>query len=88
MRIPVREASRRLHELVRRIRQDHGASVHITVRGKVVAELRAAVPAEPGAAARALLEVARRLPKPRQARRTNTAERVKEYLYGRRSKDR
>jgi hypothetical protein len=45
-----------------------------------VAELRAAPP-EPGTAARALLELMRKLPRPR-GRRRNISGHVKEYLYG------
>jgi hypothetical protein len=59
--------------------------VQITVRGEVVAELRAALPEpEPGAAARALLELASKLPKPRKGRPTDVSTHVKDYLYGRR----
>lgn len=67
--------------MVRHVRRDTGAKVEITVRDEVVAELRAALPEpEPGAAARKLLEVMRRLPKRR--RKTDVSTRVNEYLYG------
>lgn len=67
--------------MVRHVRKDTGAKVEITVRDEVVAELRAALPEpEPGAAARKLLEVMRRLPKRR--RKTDVSTRVNEYLYG------
>ena len=47
------------------------------------AELRAALPEpEPGAAARKLLELGARLPRPR-GRRTDVSRHVKEHLYGR-----
>ena len=53
-RVSISEARRRLPQLVRQVEQDRGSAVQITVRGEVVAELRAAVPEpEQGAAARA-----------------------------------
>ena len=82
MKLSISEARRRLPELVRQVRQDPGATVQITVRDEVVAELRAALPEpEPGAAARALLELARRLPR-RRGRQTDVSTRVKDHLYG------
>lgn len=86
MKLSISEARRRLPELVRLVRKDAGTTIQITVRDEVVAELRAALPEpEPGAAARALLELARKLPKPRRrGRPTDVSARVKEYLYGRR----
>jgi len=84
-RVSISEARRRLPELVRQVKQDRGSVVQITVRDEVVAELRAALPEpEPGAAARALLELARKLPKPRKGRPTDVSAHVKDYLYGRR----
>jgi antitoxin (DNA-binding transcriptional repressor) of toxin-antitoxin stability system len=84
-RVSISEARKRLPELVRQVKQDLGSVVHITVRDEVVAELRAALPEpEPGAAARALLELAQKLPKPRGKRR-NVSGHVKEYLYGRKA---
>ncbi len=84
MKVPISEARRRLPELVRQVRKDAGTSVLITVRDEVVAELRAAQPEpEPGAAARKLLELMAKLPKPR-GRKTRVSSRVKEHLYGRR----
>jgi antitoxin (DNA-binding transcriptional repressor) of toxin-antitoxin stability system len=84
MKVPISEARRRLPELVRQVKQDRGSVVQITVRDEVVAELRAALPQpEPGAAARALLELAQKLPKPRRrGRPTDVSAHVKEYLYG------
>jgi antitoxin (DNA-binding transcriptional repressor) of toxin-antitoxin stability system len=88
-RVSITEARRRLPQLVRQLKQDPRAVAQITVRNEVVAELRAARPVpepEPGAAARALLELAQKLPK-RQRRRgqpTDISAHVKEYLYGRR----
>jgi antitoxin (DNA-binding transcriptional repressor) of toxin-antitoxin stability system len=86
-RVSISEARRRLPELVRQVKQDRGSVVQIMVRDEVVAELRAALPEpEPGAAARALLELGRKLPKPRKrGRPTDVSAHVKEYLYGRRS---
>jgi antitoxin (DNA-binding transcriptional repressor) of toxin-antitoxin stability system len=82
VKIAISEARRRLPELVRRVRNDAGASVQITVHDEVVAELRAAHPEpEPGAAARKLLELMRRLPKHR-GRKTRISSHVKEHLYG------
>jgi hypothetical protein len=63
--------------------------VQITVRDEVVAELRAPLPKpelEPGAAARALLELVQRLRTPRRrGRPTDVSAHVKEYLYGRKA---
>ena len=82
MKVSISEARRRLPELVRQIRKDPGTSVQITVHEEVVAELRAALPEpEPGAAARALLDMVRRLPKHR-GRTTDVSSRVKHHLYG------
>lgn len=85
-RVSISEARRRLPALVRQVKQDRGSVVQITVRDEVVAELRAVLPQpEPGAAARALLELARKLPKPRRrGRPRDVSAHVKEYLYGRR----
>jgi antitoxin (DNA-binding transcriptional repressor) of toxin-antitoxin stability system len=64
------------------VRKSAGARVEITLRNEVVAELRPALPeAEPGAAAKKLLNLMRKLPKRRGAK-SNVAGRVKEYLYG------
>jgi antitoxin (DNA-binding transcriptional repressor) of toxin-antitoxin stability system len=85
MRVTISEARRRLPQLVRQVKQDRGSVVQITVRDEVVAELRAAMPEpEPGAAARALLEMTRKLPK-RRGRRRNISGHVKEHLYGRKA---
>jgi antitoxin (DNA-binding transcriptional repressor) of toxin-antitoxin stability system len=86
-RVSVSEARKRLPQLVRQVKQDRGSVVQITVRDEVVAELRAALPQpEPGAAARALLELARKLPRPhgRRRRPSDVSTHAKEYLYGRR----
>lgn len=87
MKLPISEARRRLPELVRQVRKDPGTVVQITVRDEVVAELRTALPEpEPGAAARALLELARKVPRARRrrGRPTDVSAHAKEYLYGRR----
>ena len=87
MKISISEARKRLPELVRQVRKEGGASVQITVHDEVVAELRAALPEpEPGAAARALLELARKLPRARRrrGRPSDVSARVKKYLYGQR----
>jgi antitoxin (DNA-binding transcriptional repressor) of toxin-antitoxin stability system len=82
MKLSITEARRRLPQLVRQVKQDRGSVVQITVRDEVVAELRAALPQpEPGAAARALLELMQKLPKHRGPRR-NISGHVKEHLYG------
>ena len=82
MKISISEARRRLPELVRQVRRDAGTSVQITVHDEVVAELRAAQPEpEPGAAAKKLLELIKKLPKHR-GRKTTTSSHVKEHLYG------
>jgi len=87
-RVSISEARRRLPGLVRQVKQDRGSVVHITVRDEVVAELRGILPEpEPGAAARALLEFARKLPRPRprRGRARDVSAHAKDYLYGRRS---
>ena len=82
MKLSISEARKRLPELVRRVRKDAGAKVQITVHDEVVAELRATLPEpEPGAAAKKLIEVMRKLPR-RPGRKTNISAHVKEYLYG------
>ncbi|MBI2361451.1 MAG: hypothetical protein HYV04_21505 [Deltaproteobacteria bacterium] len=82
MKLSISEARRRLPELVRQVRKDAGAKVEITVRDEVVAELRAALPEpEPGAAAKKLLDIMRRLPKHRGPK-TNVSGRINQYLYG------
>ncbi len=86
-RVSISEARRRLPELVRQVKRDRGSVVQILVRDEVVAELRAALPEpEPGAAARALLGLARKVPRPRprRGRSTDVSAHVKDYLYGRR----
>ena len=87
-RVSISEARRRLPALVRQVKHDRGSVVQITVRDEVVAEIRAAFPEPaPGAAARALLELARKLPRPRRRRGGRPADvsaHVKDYLYGRR----
>lgn len=84
MRLSISEARRRLPELVRQVKRDPGTVVHIAVRGNVVAELRAPLPEpEPGATARALLGLMRKLPRARGPR-TGVSGHVKDYLYARR----
>ena len=88
MRLSISEARRRLPQLVRQVRNDAGTKVEITVRDEVVAELRAALPEpEPGAAAKKLVALMRRLPK-RRGRKTDISTRVKENLYGSGAKSR
>jgi antitoxin (DNA-binding transcriptional repressor) of toxin-antitoxin stability system len=82
MKLSISEARKRLPELVRQVRKDAGAKVEITVRDQVVAELRASLPEpEPGAAAKKLVQLMRRLPK-RRGRKTNISGHVKKLLYG------
>jgi antitoxin (DNA-binding transcriptional repressor) of toxin-antitoxin stability system len=81
MRLSISEARKRLPELVRRVRKDTGTKVEITVRDEVVAELRATLPEpEPGAAARKLVQLMRRLPKHR-GRKTKVSLHIKEHLH-------
>jgi antitoxin (DNA-binding transcriptional repressor) of toxin-antitoxin stability system len=84
MKLSISETRRRLPELVRRVRKNAGAKVEITVRDEVVAELRPALPQpEPGAAARKLLELRKKLAKKGlKTRRTDVSRHVKEHLYG------
>jgi antitoxin (DNA-binding transcriptional repressor) of toxin-antitoxin stability system len=64
MKLSISEARKRLPELFRQVRKDSGAKVEITVHDEVVAELRAILPKpEPGAAAKKLIQLMRRLPK-------------------------
>ena len=82
MKLSISEARKQLPALVRRVRRDAGARVEITVHNEVVAELRAVQPeTEPGAAARRLLRLMKKLPKP-QGRKTAISSRVKSHLYG------
>jgi antitoxin (DNA-binding transcriptional repressor) of toxin-antitoxin stability system len=88
MKLSISEARKRLPELVRQVRKDAGAKVEITVHDEVVAELRAILPQpEPGAAAKKLVQLMRRLPKYR-GRKTKVSEHVKEHLYGSSAKSR
>ena len=81
MKLSISEARRLLPELVRRVGKEAGASVQITVHDEVVAELRAAQPEpEPGAAAKQLLELMKKLPRHR-GRKTSISSHVKEHLY-------
>jgi antitoxin (DNA-binding transcriptional repressor) of toxin-antitoxin stability system len=81
MRLPVSEARRRLPELVRQVRADAGTMIQITVHNKVAAELRAALPEpEPGAAAKALLALVRRLRR-RRGPKSHVSSNVKAHLY-------
>ncbi|MGH7871110.1 MAG: hypothetical protein ACREQO_02700 [Candidatus Binatia bacterium] len=82
MKLSISEARRRLPELVRRVRKNAAAKIEITVRDEVVAELRPApVPSVPGAAAKRLLSLMRKMPK-RRGVQSNVSGRVKDYLYG------
>jgi len=82
MKLSISETRRRLPELVRRVRKNAETTVEITVRDEVVAELRPAQSRpQPGAAAKKLLGLMRKLPKRRGAK-TNVSGRVKDYLYG------
>ena len=88
LRLPISEARRRLPELVRRVQREAGSTVEITVHDQPVAELRAALPEpEPGAAARKLLALSRKLPKHR-GRKSDVSSRVNEYLFGRAARKR
>lgn len=81
--IPISDARRRLPRLVKQLQRDPSTIYTITVRDEAIAELRAARPtAEPGLAARRLLEIVAKLPKPRGKSRTDIASHIKEHLYG------
>lgn len=84
MKLSISEARKRLPSLVKTVQKDPAATVQITVRDEPVAELRAVQAGpEPGAAARKLLELRKRLAKKGlKARRSDVSTRVKEYLYG------
>jgi len=82
MKLSISEARKRLPELVRTVGKDAGVKVEITVRDEVVAELRGAVPEPlPGAAAKKLLQVMRKLSK-HHGRKTKSSEHVKQHRYG------
>jgi antitoxin (DNA-binding transcriptional repressor) of toxin-antitoxin stability system len=84
VKLSISEARKRLPALVRRVQRDAGASVEIMVHYEVVAELRAVQPEpEPGAAARRLLRLMKKLAK-RRGRKIPISSRVKTHLYGRR----
>jgi antitoxin (DNA-binding transcriptional repressor) of toxin-antitoxin stability system len=88
MKLSISEARKRLPDLVRRVRKDPGAPVQITVRDEIVAELRAPLPEpKPGAAARKLVALMRKLPKHR-GRKTSVSSHVKAHLYGSGAKSR
>ncbi len=83
MKVSISEARKRLPQLVRQIRTAADTTVRITVHNQVVAELRAAQPQpEPGAAARALMQLMSQLPKHR-GKKTRVSSRAKDYLYRR-----
>lgn len=82
MKLSISEARKRLPALVRRVQRDTDARVEITVHNAVVAELRAVQPEpEPGAAAKTLLRLMRKLPRPR-GRKLPISSHVKTHLYG------
>jgi antitoxin (DNA-binding transcriptional repressor) of toxin-antitoxin stability system len=82
MKLSISEARKRLPALVRRVRRDAGARVEITVHNEVVAEIRAVQPEpEPGAAAKMLLRLMKKLPRPR-GRKLPISSHVKTHLYG------
>lgn len=82
--VPISKARRQLPRLVKQLQRNPDAVYIITVRGEVLAELRGVRPGpQPGLAARRLLEIMARLPKPRGKARTNVAGHVNRYLYGR-----
>ena len=82
-RIPISDARRRLPGLVKQLLREPGTIYTITVRNEPVAELHAAAPsAEPGLAARTLLDLMAKLPKPRGKAFANVASHTKEHLYG------
>jgi len=83
--ISISDARRQFSRLVKQLRRNPHTIFTLTVRGEVAAELRAVLPGpEPGLAARRLLEIMARLPKPRSKARTNISAHVNQSLYGRR----
>lgn len=85
MKLSISEVRKRLPALVRQVQHDVGASIQITVHGEVVAELRAVQPEpEPGAAAKKLQQLMKRLPKSRGPQ-THVSSHIKTHLYKKRS---
>ena len=82
MKISISEARKQLPTLVRQVRKSSGSTVQITIHSEVVAELRAARPEPPpGAAARKLLELMKKMPKHR-GRKATVSTHAKQHLYG------
>ena len=85
MKITVTEARQKLPELVRRVKEDSGLRVQITVHGDIAAELRAYSPGPPpGAAARKLRSLMAELPAHRGPKR-RVSEDVNAHLYAKAS---
>jgi antitoxin (DNA-binding transcriptional repressor) of toxin-antitoxin stability system len=81
--IPISDARQQLPRLVKQLQRDPSTIYTITVRDEAVAELRAARPSpEPGLAARRLLDIVAKLPRPRGKARTNVAGHINRHLYG------
>ncbi|HXV83848.1 MAG TPA: hypothetical protein VEG60_28670 [Candidatus Binatia bacterium] len=84
MKLSISEARKRLPALVKTVQKDPRTAIQITVRDEPVAELRAVQTGpQPGAAARKLLELRKKLAKNGlKASRTDVSARVKDHLYG------
>lgn len=84
MKLSISEARKRLPAIVKTVQKDPSTTIQITVRDEPVAELRAVQAGpEPGAAARKLLELRKKLAKKGvKARRADVSSHVKEHLYG------
>ncbi len=84
MKIPVSEARRQLAGLLKTIQKDPRATIQITVRDEIVAELRAPQPGtKPGEAAKKLLNLRKKFARRGiTAQRPDISVRVKDHLYG------
>jgi hypothetical protein len=82
MQVPISEARAKLPQLVKQLQRDPSLTYEITIHDEVVAELKAP-PALPrgGEAARELLALMERLPKPRSRKKVRVSENIKRHLY-------
>jgi len=82
MQVPISEARAKLPQLVKQLQRNPSLTYEITIHDEVVAELKAP-PSLPrgGEAARELLALMERLPKPRSRKKVRVSENIKQHLY-------